>query len=71
MSGWRYRLTLYYGEDYGNSKKGDIAIQTVHTNLDNLAMDLKAAKSRPEIGLIVRLDLKTGEQKVLQHRFKR
>jgi len=64
---WRYRLTLYYGQDWGRSKKGSVALQSVHPDNESLNINLKAGKQRSEIGLITCLDLQTGGFAVLQH----
>lgn len=68
MGRWRYRLTFYYGRDFRRSKKGDLAIQTVHSDDRSRDTELNIGKSRPEIGLITQLDLQTGDFKALQHK---
>lgn len=67
MARWRWRLTFYYGKDFKQSKKGDLAVQTVHSDEQSLKTEINVGKSRPEIGLITQLDLQTGDNNVVQN----
>lgn len=67
MARWRWRLTFYYGKDFNRAKKGDVAIQTVHSDEQSLKTEIDIGKSRPEIGLITQLDLQTSDYKIVQN----
>lgn len=52
-SKWDWQVTCYYGEKAKPPQvPGELAIQTVHVGESSRDMEVAAARSRPEIGVI-------------------